>query len=73
MEQWKAMKTAASDAMIGNGGTITHHHATGADHAPWLPQETGELWIRMLRAAKAEADPEGIMNPGKLMNGPAAL
>lgn len=73
MEQWKAVKTAAGNAMVNNGGTITHHHATGADHAPWLPQETGELWLRMLRAAKAEADPEGIMNPGKLMNGPTAL
>ncbi|AOP51860.1 MAG: FAD-binding oxidoreductase [Brevibacterium aurantiacum] len=73
MEQWKAVKTAAGNAMVNNGGTITHHHATGADHAPWLPQETGELWVRMLRAAKAEVDPEGIMNPGKLMNGPEAL
>ena len=73
MEQWKAVKTAASEAMVGNGATITHHHATGADHAPWLPQETGELWVRMLRAAKSEVDPEGIMNPGKLMNGPRAL
>ena len=73
MEQWKAVKTAAGDAMVNNGGTITHHHATGADHAPWLPEEYGELWLKMLRAAKAEVDPEGIMNPGKLMNGPTAL
>ena len=73
MEQWKALKTAACDAMVDNGATITHHHSTGADHAPWLPQEQGELWLRMLRAAKAEVDPEGIMNPGKLMNGPTQL
>lgn len=71
--QWKALKTAASDAIIAGGGTITHHHATGRDHAPWIPRETGELWVRMLRAAKAEADPVGIMNPGKLMNGPDQL
>ncbi len=73
MEQWKALKTAASDAAVNNGGTITHHHGTGADHAPWLPQETGDLWLQMLRAAKAEVDPEGIMNPGKLMHGPTEL
>lgn len=73
IEQWKALKTAAGDAMLAGGGTITHHHSAGADHAPWLPQETGELWLRMLRAAKAEVDPEGIMNPGKLMNGPTTL
>lgn len=73
MDQWRALKTAAGDAMMAGGGTITHHHGCGADHAPWLPKETGELWPRMLRAAKAEVDPAGIMNPGKLMNGPEEL
>lgn len=73
LAQWKALKTAASEAIIAGGGTITHHHGTGADHAPWLPEETGELWLTMLRAAKDEIDPAGIMNPGKLMNGPRAL
>lgn len=71
--QWKALKSAASDAIMTGGGTITHHHAVGTDHAPWLPEETGKLWLRMLRAAKAEVDPTGIMNPGKLMNGPDRL
>ncbi|WP_446664485.1 FAD-binding oxidoreductase [Flexivirga sp. B27] len=73
LDQWRAMKNAAGDAIVGGGGTITHHHGCGADHAPWLPKETGELWPRMLRAAKAEVDPAGIMNPGKLMNGPTEL
>ena len=71
--QWKALKSAASDAIVAGGGTITHHHAVGTDHAPWLPAETGQTWLRMLRAAKAEVDPTGIMNPGKLMNGPDRL
>lgn len=71
--QWKALKSAASDAIVAGGGTITHHHAVGTDHAPWLPAETGQLWLRMLRAAKAEVDPSGIMNPGKLMHGPSSL
>ena len=67
------MKTADSDAIIAGRATITHHHGTGTDHAPWLSQETGDLWIGMLRAAKAEIDPAGIMNPGKLMDGPSSL
>ena len=71
--QWKALKSAAGDAIVAGGGTITHHHAVGTDHAPWLPAETGERWLRMLRAVKAEVDPASIMNPGKLMNGPAKL
>jgi alkyldihydroxyacetonephosphate synthase len=68
LEQWHAAKTAASDAILLHGGTITHHHAVGRDHAPWLPGEVGELGVELLRAAKATLDPAGIMNPGKLVD-----
>jgi alkyldihydroxyacetonephosphate synthase len=67
IEQWRAAKTAACDAIIAAGGTITHHHAIGADHAPWLRDEIGETGVELLRAAKARLDPRGIMNPGKLL------
>ncbi|MET0770935.1 MAG: FAD-binding oxidoreductase [Solirubrobacteraceae bacterium] len=66
-EQWQAAKAAATDAMLAHGGTITHHHAVGRDHAPWLEAETGPLGLAALRAVKAELDPAGIMNPGKLL------
>jgi alkyldihydroxyacetonephosphate synthase len=72
LEQWHAAKVAASDAILAHGGTITHHHAVGRDHAPWLPGEVGELGIELLRAAKATLDPAGIMNPGTLLD-PAPL
>jgi alkyldihydroxyacetonephosphate synthase len=65
--QWRAAKTAASEAIVANGGTITHHHAIGRDHRQWLPAETGPLGIDVLRAAKERLDPAGIMNPGKLL------
>jgi alkyldihydroxyacetonephosphate synthase len=67
LEQWRAAKTAACDAIVAHGGTITHHHAIGRDHAPWLDREVGELGVEALRALKAELDPAGIMNPGKLL------
>ena len=67
LEQWRAAKRAASEAMVGNGGTITHHHAVGRDHLPWMRAEVGESGIDLLRAAKSELDPAGIMNPGKLI------
>jgi alkyldihydroxyacetonephosphate synthase len=65
--QWQAVKTAASAAIMAGGGTITHHHAVGRDHAPWLEQEIGRDGVRALRALKVELDPGGIMNPGKLL------
>ncbi|HEY9472856.1 MAG TPA: FAD-linked oxidase C-terminal domain-containing protein, partial [Mycobacteriales bacterium] len=49
------------------GGTITHHHAVGLDHRPWLTAEIGELGVEILRAVRDRLDPRGICNPGKLI------
>ena len=65
--QWQAAKAAASEAIIERGGTITHHHAVGADHRPWMTAEIGELGVEVLRAVKQKLDPAGILNPGKLI------
>ncbi len=67
IEQWRAAKAAASDAIVAAGGTITHHHAVGADHRPWMGAEVGELGVQVLRAVKSTLDPAGILNPGKLI------
>lgn len=65
--QWRKAKTAASDAIIGAGGTITHHHAVGVDHRSWMEDEIGDVGVRVLRAVKDALDPAGILNPGKLI------
>jgi alkyldihydroxyacetonephosphate synthase len=67
VEQWRAVKRAASEAIVATGGTITHHHAIGRDHAPYMEAEVGEVGIDMLRAVKEQLDPANIMNPGKLI------
>ena len=61
------MKTAACEAIVAQRGTITHHHATGTDHAPYMPAEVGDLGVEVLRALKQRLDPAGILNPGKLL------
>ena len=65
--QWRKLKAAATDAIVAAGGTLTHHHAIGRDHAPWLAAEDGPLGVELLRAVKERCDPAGIMNPGKLL------
>jgi alkyldihydroxyacetonephosphate synthase len=65
--QWQAAKTAAGEAIVAQGATITHHHAIGRDHAAYLEAEIGATGIALLRAMKAELDPAGILNPGKLL------
>jgi len=67
VEQWRAVKQAASEAIVAGGGTITHHHAVGRDHAPYMEAEVGRTGLDVLRAVKDELDPAGIMNPGKLL------
>lgn len=67
IEQWRKAKAAASDAMVRTGATITHHHAVGADHRPWMRDEIGDLGVAILRAVKDKLDPAGILNPGKLI------
>jgi alkyldihydroxyacetonephosphate synthase len=67
LEQWHAAKHAASEAISHAGATISHHHAVGRDHAPWLRSEIGPLGVAALRAVKDRVDPAGIMNPGKLI------
>ncbi|HEY4451479.1 MAG TPA: FAD-binding oxidoreductase [Solirubrobacteraceae bacterium] len=67
LAQWRAAKHAASTAIVDAAATITHHHAVGRDHAPWIERELGGEGVAALRALKAELDPAGIMNPGKLL------
>ena len=67
IQQWLGAKRAATDALLAAGGTLTHHHAVGADHRPWLDREVGALGVEVLRAVKARLDPKGICNPGVLL------
>jgi alkyldihydroxyacetonephosphate synthase len=67
VEQWGAVKRAASEAIVAHGGTITHHHAVGRDHRTCMEAEIGQSGIDVLRAVKEQLDPTGIMNPGKLL------
>ena len=68
LEQWGEIKSAASEALIQAGGTITHHHAVGRDHRPWYDRQRPEGFARALRAVKRELDPRGVMNPGVLID-----
>ena len=67
LTQWLEAKSAASTAMTDMGATITHHHAVGRDHKPWLKKEIGPVGVEILRAIKERIDPAGILNPGVLI------
>lgn len=65
VKQWGAIKRDATNAVLERGGTLSHHHGVGSDHAPWLREEKGALGVETLRAAKGAVDPKGLLNPGK--------
>ena len=67
IDQWAAIKKAASDTIIKSGGPITHHHAVGRDHLPWYEKSLSKLHGQVLEQVKSTLDPEWILNPGVLI------
>jgi alkyldihydroxyacetonephosphate synthase len=71
LARWHALKAAASQTIAADGATISHHHGVGVDHAPYLGSEKGPLGMAALQAIVNTFDPDGMMNPGVLLAGPA--
>jgi len=67
LQRWHSLKSAASQAIVKQKGTISHQHGVGLDHAPYLKYEKGVLGMEVLADAMRRFDPQGIMNPGKLL------
>ena len=67
LSRWMAMKQAASLMLQSLGGTISHQHGVGTDHAPYLPTEKGALGMDVIRSVCRTFDPDEMMNPGKLI------
>jgi alkyldihydroxyacetonephosphate synthase len=67
-EQWSVIKSSGLNAVIENGGTVTHHHAVGRDHRPWYDRQRPPLFAAALKAAKHAMDPQALLNPGVLID-----
>ena len=68
MARWQPLKQRLCETIVEHGGTISHQHGVGSDHAPYLAAEKGELGMALIRSMAREFDPQGMMNPGKLFN-----
>jgi alkyldihydroxyacetonephosphate synthase len=66
LKQWAEIKRDATESVLAHGGTLSHHHGVGLDHAPWMAREKGSVGLQALRALRERLDPGGLMNPGKL-------
>ncbi len=67
LARWQRLKAAVCEAMVQQGGTISHQHGVGTDHAPYLAAEKGPLGMATMRNLFQHFDPQGMMNPGKLL------
>lgn len=67
-QRWEKLKRAGATQIVASGGTISHHHGVGVDHKPYLSAEKGEVGLAALNALCNFFDPEGLMNPGKLVD-----
>jgi alkyldihydroxyacetonephosphate synthase len=67
IEMWQRMKRAASETIVAHGGSISHQHGIGIDHAPYLEAEKGKLGMDIIAGTIRQFDPDGILNPGKLV------
>ncbi len=67
LDRWRRLKGAASEAIVRHGGTISHQHGVGTDHAPYLAAEKGELGMSALGDLARRFDPDSILHPGVLL------
>jgi alkyldihydroxyacetonephosphate synthase len=70
-QRWAALKRAVSEAIVASGGTISHQHGVGRDHAPYLAAEKGAIGMAALESAFNHFDPQGVLANGNL-TGPLA-
>lgn len=66
MARWRAMKTAACEVIVEMGGTISHQHGVGRDHAPWLAAEKGPLGMAAIGQVLKYFDEDQLLNKGCL-------
>jgi alkyldihydroxyacetonephosphate synthase len=68
LEEYDAVKSAIQQTFVDSGATLSHHHAVGTEHAPWLEQDISAPGVAMLRALFDGVDPGANLNPGKIVS-----
>ncbi|MFP5416266.1 MAG: FAD-binding oxidoreductase [Actinomycetes bacterium] len=66
--EYAVVKTAIQQAFVDAGGTLSHHHGVGMEHAPWMEQVVSAEGVGMLRSLFDATDPGKHLNPGKIID-----
>ena len=62
---YHACWSAAMEAALNEGATISHHHGVGQARAAWIKREMGGWW-GVWESVRKALDPDGILNPNAL-------
>ena len=65
--QYEPLKNAIQQAFVDSGGTLSHHHAVGSEHAAWLEQDISAPGVQMIDGLFTAMDPGRNFNPGKII------
>ncbi|MEO6117401.1 MAG: FAD-binding oxidoreductase [Pseudolysinimonas sp.] len=65
--EYNVVKAAIQQAFIDNGGSLSHHHGVGLEHAPWLEQDISAQGVAVMRGLFESADPGENFNPRKIV------
>ncbi|MEE1617916.1 FAD-binding oxidoreductase [Brachybacterium sp. J153] len=69
LEQYYRAKSAVQQTFVDLGSTVSHHHAVGIEHRPWIEQDLGPVGRKMVEGLFAATDPGRNLNPGKVVEG----
>lgn len=67
LEQYYRAKNAVQQTFVDLGSTVSHHHAVGVEHQPWITEDIGEVGVRIVKGLLADNDPGRNLNPGKVV------
>jgi FAD/FMN-containing dehydrogenase len=67
LAQWKTISAAVYEIVLDFGGSISAEHGIGQMKRADLARAKGDVAMDMMRAIKAALDPNGILNPGKVL------
>ncbi len=63
----KAVQQDLYQAALDLGGTVTGEHGIGSARREWLEPQRGADAVRVMRAIKTALDPQGLLNPGRVL------
>jgi alkyldihydroxyacetonephosphate synthase len=67
LEQYDVVKRTIQQGFVDLGGTLSHHHAVGVEHAPWMEEDISPVGVTMIRSLLDGVDPRHNFNPGKIV------